>query len=236
MKSERLGNATVAFSKGVMHEHYEDRYAWFPLAKPAVRCQNRGEIFAVFDGISSMADGMHSAQHMCEVLMRYYQFPDDNPATREGIERLLLAGNMEVSGWGGPAPAGGGCAGSIVWLHTGNLYTFHTGDTVVALIRDGKPLQLTNSHVVNGAIERYFGLGASLRMDVAQQRLRNYDRILLMSDDVTDVYDINQVTVIVRENDNDIKQAVEEIARRARANGGRDDITVLMVEYEPCTE
>lgn len=91
MVSERLGCAAVAFSKGPKHKQYEDRYALFPLAKQAVKRQDRGEIFAVFDGIGSAPEGMHSAQHICDVLLTYYSQPESCTSTWEGIRNLLFA-------------------------------------------------------------------------------------------------------------------------------------------------
>lgn len=72
MKSERLGCAAVAFSKGPKHKQYVDRYALFPQVKPAVKRQNRGEIFAVFDGIDSASEGMHSAGWQYEIFFALF--------------------------------------------------------------------------------------------------------------------------------------------------------------------
>ncbi len=239
MDSEKLGCAAVAFSKGPKHKHCEDRYALFPLAKPVVKRQDRGEIFAVFDGIGSAPDGMHSAQHMCDALLTYYSQPESCTGTWEGIRDLLFTANKEVFDWGfmpGTDRPLGGCAGSVIWIYEKKLYTFHAGDTVAVLIRDGKATQLTHLHELDGAIYRYFGLGGNLKIDIANQELRNYDRILLISDGVTKVFHPAFAASIVEEHLNDLKQAVEDLARRARTKGSQDDITVVLVEYDPYAE
>lgn len=239
MKSDKLGPAAVAFSKGPKHKQYEDRYALFPLAKPAVKRRQRGEIFAVFDGIGSAPEGMHSAQHMCDALLNYYAQPDSCPATWEGIRDLLFSANQEIFDWGfmpnSDRPLGG-CAGSVIWIYDKKLFVFHAGDTVAVMIRDGKATQLTRLHEMDGAIYRYFGLGPNLEIEVTNHSLHNYDRILLISDGVTKAYHPVQAAAITEEHGDDLKKAAEDLARRARTKGSQDDITVMIVEYDPYAE
>lgn len=239
MESERLGSAAVAFSKGPKHKQYEDRYSLFPLAKPVVKRHGRGEIFAVFDGIGSAPEGMHSAQHMCDALLNYYAQPESCAATWEGIRDLLFAANQEVFDWGfmpGTDRPLGGCAGSVIWIMDKKLFVFHAGDTVAVLIREGKATQLTLLHEMNGAIYRYFGLGGNLQIDVTNHMLKNYDRILLISDGVTKAYHPDKAAEIVEEHGDNLKKAVEDLARRARTKGSQDDITVMLVEYDAYAE
>lgn len=239
LESERLGCAAVAFSKGPKHKQYEDRYSLFPLAKPVVKRQGRGEIFAVFDGIGSAPEGMHSAQHMCDAVLSYYAQPESCPSTWEGIRDLLFAANKEVFDWGFMPQTDrplGGCAGSVIWIMNQKLFVFHTGDTVAVLIRERKATQLTRLHEMDGAIYRYFGLGPNLQIDVTNQTLKNYDRILLISDGITKAYHPAAAAAVVEEHGDDLKKAAEDLARRARTKGSQDDITVLLVEYDAYAE
>ncbi|MEI6262593.1 MAG: hypothetical protein WCR46_22175 [Deltaproteobacteria bacterium] len=58
-------------------------------------------------------------------------------------------------------------AGTVAWIHGQSAEIFHAGDTVAYLIRDGGLVrQLTRLHEENGAIYRYFGLGAYLEIDM----------------------------------------------------------------------
>ena len=41
---------------------------------------------------------------------------------------------------------------------------------------------------------------------------------------------------IVEEHGDDLKKAVEDLARRARIKGSQDDITVMLVEYDAYAE
>ena len=236
IRSEKCGCVAVACSKGPKHGRYEDSYAIFPKAKKIVTRLNRGEIFAVFDGIGSAPEGGRSAEYMSSniILERYYQQSENHPATWQGIRDLLLEGNMEISKWGlmpGKDRPLGGCAGTVAWINEKKLYIFHAGDTLAILIRDGKPEQLTRLHEQNGAIYRYFGLGNNLEIEIISRELKNYDRILLISDGITKAYSPNAAADIVEES-SDILQAVKDLAQRARTKGSTDDITALLIEFD----
>jgi hypothetical protein len=58
---ETKGIAAVAWMKGTKHKFYEDRFRLLCLPVPLVSEQDRGEIFAVFDGIGSAPKGMAAA-------------------------------------------------------------------------------------------------------------------------------------------------------------------------------
>jgi hypothetical protein len=106
-----------------------------------VKRSEHAEIFAVFDGIRSAPEGMHSAQHMCDAPLVYYTRPESCLSSWEGIRDLLFSANKEVFDWrfmpGTDRPLGV-CAGSVIWIYMKIPYTFHGGDTVAIMIRDGK--------------------------------------------------------------------------------------------------
>ena len=68
-----------------------------PREVPPVERLNRGEIFAVFDGIGSAPEGRHAAQFMADHLIQFYRKPDDYPASPEGLQALLFEGNIEIN-------------------------------------------------------------------------------------------------------------------------------------------
>lgn len=60
---EQKGNVAVASLKGTRHQFNEDRYRILSQDVPLVGSQNRGEIFAVFDGIGSTELGMRAPRN-----------------------------------------------------------------------------------------------------------------------------------------------------------------------------
>jgi hypothetical protein len=81
MTIDRRQSSAVAFLKGTKHRFYEDSFRMLPREIPLVESRNRGEIFAVFDGIGSAPEGRHAAQLMADYLIEFYRNPDEYPAS-----------------------------------------------------------------------------------------------------------------------------------------------------------
>lgn len=236
---EERGTAAVAWLKGTKHRYYEDRYRMLSNDIPLVQQKSRGEVFAVFDGIGSAPKGRDAAQEMADQLIRFYRESNEFPASREGMCRILMEGNQTILGWGCMPETDrplGGCAGTVAWIHGQSAEIFHAGDTVAYLIRDGGLVrQLTRLHEENGAIYRYFGLGAYLEIDMVVVPLEEGERLLLVSDGVTKAFDMYEITKIVEDHSNR-RRAVGELVRRARSRGSSDDITAMIIEIEELEE
>jgi serine/threonine protein phosphatase PrpC len=142
---------------------------------------------------------------------------------------------MVIHNWGflaGTEVPLGGCAGTVAWLFGKTLSIFHAGDTTALIIRDGQAEQLTTIHEMeDGAIYRYFGFGPYLEIEVRRVQIREFDRILLLSDGVTKVFHPLE-TLNVIEAHNDICRAVSDLANRSLVRGSIDDITVLLIEVD----
>jgi PPM family protein phosphatase len=125
--------AAAACLKGTRHQLYEDSYRMFPNEIPLVRDSNRGEIYAVFDGIGSAVKGKESSQAMADILIEFYQAPEFHEPSAKGLYQLLQKGNMLIHDWGfegeNDVPLGG-CAGTLIWIYDSALHLFHAGDTV----------------------------------------------------------------------------------------------------------
>lgn len=98
--TEQRGPAAVSWSKGTKHRVYEDRYRVLSWGIPLVAKANRGELFAVFDGIDSALRGMSAAQEMADCLVRFYREPDAINCSAAGLQQLLMEANQAISDWG----------------------------------------------------------------------------------------------------------------------------------------
>lgn len=140
--------------------------------------------------------------------------------------------NMDIHKWGlvpGTDSPLGGCAGTVAWIFRESLIIFHAGDTVALLIRNGIARQLTCLHEIDGGIYRYFGLGQDLEIDIHEETLQEYDRILLISDGVTKAYHPVEAAELVEKHD-DISLSVSELVRMCRLKGSSDDITAVLID------
>jgi PPM family protein phosphatase len=233
MAVDRRQDCAVAYLKGTKHKIYEDSFRMLPREIPLVGQCRRGEIFAVFDGIGSAPEGRHAAQHMADRLISFFRHPVLYPASRQGVEALLLEANREIADWGFMPETDrplGGCAGTVAWVLEEVLHIFHAGDTIGIHIRDGKAIEITQAHqTADGAIFRYFGLGSLLQLYYNEIKLEESDRILLISDGISKVKHPIEAAAMLNDY-SDIAKAVNSLAIAAQAAGSNDDITALLVE------
>ena len=89
MICDRRKAAAAACLKSTRHHLYEDAYRMLPKDVPLVKELDRGELFGVFDGIGSAQRGKEAAQAMADILIKFYQHPEDYGCSAEGILRLF---------------------------------------------------------------------------------------------------------------------------------------------------
>jgi len=238
IRSEQKGQAAVAWLKGSKHRFYEDRYRILTREAPLVYRHRRGEIFAIFDGISSEKGGMSAAQAMSDRLLSFYKEPDQYSPSAESLQQILLEANNAIYAWGSlsaPSQDKGGCAGTVVWIHGNRLFSLHAGDTVALLLRDEKGEQFTDLHELDNALYRFFGLGPELELDIKRMELKELDRILMLTDGVTKVIhprEAGSLVTAMLEEHSDPARAARRLVETARSRGSTDDITVLLIEVD----
>jgi len=227
-------NAAVSWLASPSHP-YEDSSSILSRELPLVRSAKKGELFAVFDGIGSAPEGGRSARTMTASLPRFFKESADATSDEDLLIKILQATNLEINSWGmikGTAQPLGGCVGTVAWCEADQLTIFHVGDTVGMVLRYGeKPQLFTELHETHGRINRYFGMGESLSIDVVKTTLDDGDLILLMSDGVTKAFSPMEAAALVLDID-DIGIAAGELTTQSRARGSVDDITVVLVEVE----
>ena len=188
---ESRGRGTVGELKGATHQFYEDRFRLLSKEIEIVREAERGEIFAVFDGVSSAPMGMRSAQAMADALIAFFTEPDSHQPTTDGLRRLILEANQEIFEWGmeNSLPRGG-CAGTIAWLSGEEVTLFHAGDTEAWLFRDGTCLNMVGREA-GGSIylTEYFGKGEQLQLTTRGFKVLPGERLLLFTDGLRKVVD-----------------------------------------------
>lgn len=102
---EHRGNATVAWQKGPRHKFYEDRFRLLCHPIPVIAQANRGEIFAVLDGVGSAPKGMAAAQEVCDGLVRFFDPIDQVSDEERLLNAILTSANETIHGCAHSAPA-----------------------------------------------------------------------------------------------------------------------------------
>lgn len=184
---------------------------------------------------------------------------DANSETRNAVLRLLdQVANAASSRVYDAATATGrqGMTTTLVaaCIGGGGAFVVHVGDSRAYLVRDGKLRQLTEDHsMVNelirqgsmtpeeaatsryrNVITRAVGLYPNVRADTLHVELLDGDRILLCSDGLSDLVQGGRILELSQQSN--LTGAVDQLVQSALDEGGRDNITVVLVEPEAVLE
>jgi serine/threonine protein phosphatase PrpC len=134
------------------------------------------------------------------------------------------------------------------------FYYAHVGDTRLYLLRDGSLIKISKDHSFVGFLEdsgrltetaamnhpkrneinKALGFTNQIETDdsfieTGQSPFLPGDMLLLCSDGLTDMVDKSQITAIIT-RDTSLQQKATELITAANANGGRDNVTVVLVQ------
>ena len=127
----------------------------------------------------------------------------------------------------------------------------HVGDSRAYRIRDGEIEQLTEDHSLlndykkiqkmtpeeeeafphKNIIVRALGMKDSVQVDIQRSGPKLGDILLLCSDGLSGEITDPDMLDIVLEHDDDLDKAVERLIQLACDNGGKDNVTVILVKY-----
>ena len=137
-------------------------------------------------------------------------------------------------------------------FHGRNVTLAHVGDSRAYILGPEGIHQVTRDHswvaeqVANGiltpsearvhpfrnVITQALGNGGDLDVEVQTLELSKSERLLLCSDGLSGMIGDKQIWDIVTQS-GDIQQAVESLISKAREHGGEDNITAILVDWEP---
>jgi len=129
----------------------------------------------------------------------------------------------------------------------------HIGDSRCYRLRGEKFEQLTHDHSLlqeqidsgvltpeqaryslnKNLVTRALGIEAIVPTDIAEYRMEANDIYLLCSDGLTDMVDPEVIHSVVDEKRSDLAVAAADLIELANQNGGRDNISVILVRVPP---
>jgi len=207
-----------------------------------------GSLYAVADGMGGHASGEVASRETVDTL----RASCDGSLTTDGFRDAIRWANMAVwrRGIDEPEHAGMGTTLTAVAVVDDDvLAVANVGDSRTYLLRDGTLSQLTadhsfvqesvrtgqltieeaESHPRRSYLTRAIGIGDHVDIDIETLVPRTGDRLLLCSDGLWDELPDEAITSILsRLTDSDA--AAEELVRQAKEAGGRDNVTVLVVD------
>lgn len=209
-------------------------------------------LFIVADGIGGHKAGDYASKTCVETVVNTINqcslrtpIGTMEKAIHEANRKLLedAAGNQDLEGMGTTFVA-------AVISEDGLLYVANIGDSRLYIINGSQIKQITEDHSLveemirsgelsrkdarfhpnKNIITRALGTAKEVVADYFEVPLVEGDVVLLCSDGLCDMMDDEEIMYIVRHNKNDIKTAAYQLVEKANENGGKDNISIILIE------
>ena len=219
----------------------------------------RGSLFMVADGMGGAAAGEIASAMATEVVLEemqrmWVEGVDRSPdAFARALKHAAKAANTKINGYAlaHPEYRGMGTTATIAGLLGDTLYVAQIGDSRGYLIRDSVGIQITKDQSLmqklveageltedeaehserRNIILQALGPEASIKVDLTHQRLRKGDTLVICSDGLSTQINRDRITDIVS-HEKELTVACKKLIDAANANGGPDNITVIVVRFE----
>jgi serine/threonine protein phosphatase PrpC len=236
-----LLTATAQTDVGLRRKHNED----------SILALHNDGLFVVADGMGGYRGGEIASQLAVSAIARAFEtqaFPgnqhDAIPRRASELARAIQAANVaileraeqdrQLEGMGTTV-----CAIRFS-LKKQRLFIGHVGDSRIYRLRAGTLKQMTADHTMRdhgvvgaGANElsRAVGIWPTVPIDIILGKPRPGDVYLLCSDGLTKMLRDKHIAQVLHQRTNP-QEAVDELIRAANANGGKDNVSVVVVRVE----
>ena len=219
-----------------------------------VRCETG--CFLVADGMGGAAAGEIASRMFLHIAEQTKGRPDER-SREQAVAQLkesFIAANTMIRKHvvQHPEDTGMGCTAELLLTYESGFALGHIGDSRAYRLRRGHLVRLTKDHSLvqeqvdqglisteearthrlRNVISRAVGVQEDLEVDIIQGGLQAGDLFLLCSDGLTDVVSDDELCTILLRQDALADKAARCI-EQANAGGGRDNITVVLVQVEP---
>jgi len=124
----------------------------------------------------------------------------------------------------------------------GEMTYGHVGDSRIYLIRAGQITQLTvddslsqlggdDAPSMKNVLTKALGIRPEVDFEVVTRKLEVGDIVLLCSDGLTNMLTDPSILEVVRAHEGDLGEACRQLVATANDNGGRDNVSVVLVRY-----
>ncbi len=230
---------------GRERKHNEDRYILLP----------EFGVFVVADGMGGHQSGEVASRMAASSVAGYFRTGERSGSLRDKLVSALSDANAKIFARADDSRAHRGMGTTIVAAAhcpaDSALYIAHAGDSRCYRIRDGRMEQLTRDHSLlqdallerpdltesdlaylpRNVITRALGIGPSVELDVRAEPVQAGDSFLLCSDGLHGLVSDADMVKIVLESST-LTEACQSLIHRANANGGKDNITCVLIRIE----
>jgi serine/threonine protein phosphatase PrpC len=194
---------------------------------------NRGEIYAVMDGVGGASMGMKAAQYIADQLVNFYT-QHDVPATITGIENILGQANTDVFAWGlmeGTNRSCGASTATLAWFAPDRqLHICHAGDSAGFLLTSTGLIKVTTDHEDLRGIYRFVGQGEGFCPEIRSYPIVEGDTLCLVTDGVTKGLRMHEIQAVLEHYAGEPNLAAKTLVDLSKRKGTQDDITALVIE------
>lgn len=243
-----LTRVGVKTDLGCVRENNEDKAEYYETDDPTT-LSARGHLYVVADGMGGHAAGQIAAELAIKrLLAEYYDGPAENAA--QALLDGFMAANEHVRSVARAvhARAGMGTTLTALALVEDQAFVCHVGDSRAYLVRDGDISQVSEEHswvaeqVRSGAlspeeaesspyrnvITQCIGPLPELSPDIQAVQSQARDRWILCTDGLTG--HVSNAEILDVTTDVAPSEACRRLVELACARGGRDNVTVLIVD------
>lgn len=234
----RVGAST---NVGNVRDHNEDSF-----------CVNRKlKLFIVADGMGGHAAGEIASSQLKDFVEEFLLREDRPDSLVECLTKGIQAANRSIYQMGleDPKKRGMGTTATVFTVEKDRYVIAHVGDSRCYLVREGELFQITRDHSrvyqlyesglitkeemedhpMSNVITRSIGNHATVDPDIYEGDLAHGDRFLLCSDGLTGEVKEKEIEQILLEK-RDPQAAVELLIQRALEEGGKDNVTCLVMD------
>lgn len=212
-------------------------------------------LFIVADGMGGHKAGDYASREATRIIVESIQNSEEsNPVKliRTAIESAntsLLEKARESEDY-----AGMGTTIVVATIMEEGMYVANVGDSRLYIINDeihqitkdhslveemvrlgGIDEETAKYHPKKNVITRAVGGGEEIEIDFFEIKLMYGDVILICSDGLTNMLEDEEIKLIIKKQ-RDVIEKAEELVKAANQNGGRDNITVTIIEQSETEE
>lgn len=234
---------------GRMRDHNEDAIAW----------DARSGLALLADGMGGHNAGEVASNIAIEMLGRQLNEVGEDEIGREvAVHNAVADANSAIFDKSASQPLYQGMGTTLVLtLFRGNSLTVgHVGDSRIYRLRGGALERLTADHsllqelvaggfmteeeaqasVSKNVITRALGIEHTVEVEVGHHAIAAGDVYLLCSDGLTDMADDNAIAHLLMEYGDNPQTAAAALVQLANRNGGKDNISVVVVRVVALTQ
>ena len=218
----------------------------------------RGVVMVVADGMGGAAAGEIASERAVEAVLDTFRAQwmqsvgRDTDTFVETIRDAADTANHRIFAYAGAHPehAGMGTTATIAGMLGNSLYLAQVGDSRAYIVRDGVALQITKDQSLmqqlieagemtadqaevserRNIILQALGPDSTVRPDFTQQPIARGDTLVICSDGLTTHLRATDIARIVSTSE-DPDDACERLVAAANAEGGHDNITVVVAQF-----